>query len=117
MEMHYSVHIVIMCSLFTILHGQHYNAHIARQWSIKRILPYLSQLSPLRIAQKVPVFQLVIYRYPMIYKIDYCIRGKPEDTSYLFTWAGDDEDAAYYALDWVVAHDYSLLDVTQIHLK
>ena len=53
----------------------------------------------------------------MIYKIDYCIRGKPEDRSYLFTWAGDDEDAAYYALDWVVAHDYSLLDVTQIHLK
>ena len=64
-----------------------------------------------------PVFQLVIYRYPMIYKIDYCIIGKPKDKSYLFTWAGDDEDAAYYALDWVKAHDYSLLNVTQIHLK
>ena len=53
----------------------------------------------------------------MIYKIDYCITGKPKDNSYLFTWAGDDEDAAYYALDWVKAHDYSLLNVTQIHLK
>ena len=53
----------------------------------------------------------------MIYKIDYCIKDKPKDKSYLFTWAGDDEDAAYYALDWVKAHDYSLLNVTQIHLK
>ena len=37
----------------------------------------------------------------MIYKIDYCIKGQPQRKSHLYTWAGDDEDAAYYALDWV----------------
>ena len=49
----------------------------------------------------------------MIYKIDYCIKGQPKRKSHLYTWAGDDEDAAYYALDWVVAHDYSLLNVSR----
>ena len=78
---------------------------------------YLSQLSPLRIAYKVPVIQLVIYRYPMIYKIDYCIKGQPKRKSHLYTWAGDDEDAAYYALDWVVIHNYNLLNVTRQHEK
>ena len=49
----------------------------------------------------------------MIYKIDYCIKGQPERKSHLYTWAGDDEDAAFYALDWVVAHNYSLLNVSR----
>ena len=49
----------------------------------------------------------------MIYKIDYCIKGQPKRKSHLYTWAGDDEDAAYYALDWVVAHNYNLLNVSR----
>lgn len=49
----------------------------------------------------------------MIYKIDYCIKGQPQRKSHLYTWAGDDEDAAYYALDWVVAHNYNLLNVSR----
>ena len=49
----------------------------------------------------------------MIYKIDYCIKGQPERKSHLYTWAGDDEDAAFYALDWVVAHNYNLLNVSR----
>jgi len=49
----------------------------------------------------------------MIYKIDYCIKNQPERKSHLYTWAGDDEDAAYYALDWVVAHNYNLLNVSR----
>ena len=51
----------------------------------------------------------------MIYKIDYCIKGQPKRKSHLYTWAGDDEDAAFYALDWVVAHNYNLLNVTRQH--
>ena len=53
----------------------------------------------------------------MIYKIDYCIKGQPKRKSHLYTWAGDDEDAAFYALDWVVAHNYNLLNVTRQHEK
>ena len=49
----------------------------------------------------------------MIYKIDYCIKGQPNRKSHLYTWAGDDEDAAFYALDWVVAHNYNLLNVSR----
>ena len=49
----------------------------------------------------------------MIYKIDYCIKGQPKRKSHLYTWAGDDEDAAFYALDWVVAHNYNLLNVSR----
>ena len=49
----------------------------------------------------------------MIYKIDYCIKGQPKRKSPLYTWAGNDEDAAYYALDWVVAHNYNLLNVSR----
>ena len=49
----------------------------------------------------------------MIYKIDYCIKGQPQRKSHLYTWAGDDEDAAYYDLDWVVAHNYNLLNVSR----
>ena len=51
----------------------------------------------------------------MIYKIDYCIKGQPNRKSHLYTWAGDDEDAAFYALDWVVAHNYNLLNVSRTH--
>ena len=53
----------------------------------------------------------------MIYKIDYCIRGNPKRKSHMYTWAGDDEDAAFYALDWVVIHNYNLLNVTRQHEK
>mgnify|MGYP003131948479 FL=1 len=53
------------------------------------------------------------HTFAMIYKIDYCIKGQPKRKSHLYTWAGDDEDAAFYALDWVVAHDYSLLNVSR----
>ena len=49
----------------------------------------------------------------MIYKIDYCIKGQPKRKSHLYTWAGDDEDAAFYALDWVVTHNYNLLNVSR----
>ena len=49
----------------------------------------------------------------MIYKIDYCIKGQPNRKSHLYTWAGDDEDAAFYALDWVVTHNYNLLNVSR----
>jgi len=49
----------------------------------------------------------------MIYKIDYCIKGQPKRKSHLYTWAGDDEDAAFYALDWVVKHNYNLLNVSR----
>ena len=55
----------------------------------------------------------VILFVDMIYKIDYCIKGQPKRKSHLYTWAGDDEDAAYYALDWVVAHNYNLLNVSR----
>ena len=49
----------------------------------------------------------------MIYKIDYSIKGQPKRKSHLYTWAGDDEDAAFYALDWVVTHNYNLLNVSR----
>ena len=49
----------------------------------------------------------------MIYKIDYCIKGQPKRKSHMYTSAKTDEDAAYYALDWVVTHNYNLLDVSR----
>lgn len=49
----------------------------------------------------------------MIYKIDYCIKGQPKRKSHMFTSAKTDEDAAYYALDWVVTHNYNLLNVSR----
>ena len=49
----------------------------------------------------------------MIYKIDYCIKGQPKLKSHMYTSAETDEDAAYYALDWVVAHNYNLLNVSR----
>ena len=49
----------------------------------------------------------------MIYKIDYCIKGQPKLKSHMYTSAKTDEDAAYYALDWVVTHNYNLLNVSR----
>ena len=49
----------------------------------------------------------------MIYKIDYCIKGQPKRKSHMYTSAKTDEDAAFYALDWVVTHNYNLLDVSR----
>ena len=49
----------------------------------------------------------------MIYKIDYCIKGQPKHKSHMYTSAKTDEDAAYYALDWVVTHNYNLLNVSR----
>ena len=49
----------------------------------------------------------------MIYKIDYCIKGQPKRKSHMYTSAQTDEDAAYYALDWVVTHNYNLLNVSR----
>jgi len=49
----------------------------------------------------------------MIYKIDYCIKGQPKRKSHMYTCADTDEDAAFYALDWVVAHNYNLLNVSR----
>ena len=49
----------------------------------------------------------------MSYKIDYCIKGQPTRKSHMYTRAPSDEDAAYYALDWVVAHNYNLLNVSR----
>ena len=49
----------------------------------------------------------------MIYKIDYCIKGQPKRKSHMYTSAKTDEDAAYYALDWVVKHNYNLLNVSR----
>ena len=49
----------------------------------------------------------------MIYKIDYCIKGQPARKSHMYTRAPSDEDAAYFALDWVVTHDYNLLNVSR----
>ena len=49
----------------------------------------------------------------MIYKIDYCIKGQPMRKSHMYTRAQTDEDAAFYALDWVVTHNYNLLDVSR----
>ena len=49
----------------------------------------------------------------MIYKIDYCIKGQPKRKSHMYTRAATDEDAAFYALDWVVTHNYNLLNVSR----
>ena len=49
----------------------------------------------------------------MIYKIDYCIKGQPKRKSHMYTRAMTDEAAAYFALDWVVAHNYNLLNVSR----
>ena len=49
----------------------------------------------------------------MIYKIDYCIKGQPTRKSHMYTRAKTDEDAAFYALDWVVTHNYNLLNVSR----
>ena len=49
----------------------------------------------------------------MIYKIDYCIKGQPKRKSHMYTSAQTDEDAAFYALDWVVIHNYNLLNVSR----
>ena len=49
----------------------------------------------------------------MIYKIDYCIKGQPKAKSHMYTSAKTDEDAAFYALDWVVTHNYNLLNVSR----
>ena len=49
----------------------------------------------------------------MIYKIDYCIKGQPKRKSHMYTSAKTDEDAANYALDWVVTHNYNLLNVSR----
>ena len=49
----------------------------------------------------------------MIYKIDYCIKGQPKLKSHMYTRAKTDEDAAFYALDWVVTHNYNLLNVSR----
>ena len=49
----------------------------------------------------------------MIYKIDYCIKGQPTRKSHMYTRAQTDEDAAFYALDWVVTHNYNLLNVSR----
>ena len=49
----------------------------------------------------------------MIYKIDYCIKGQPDRKSHMYTRAATDEDAAFYALDWVVTHNYNLLNVSR----
>ena len=49
----------------------------------------------------------------MIYKIDYCIKGQPKRKSHMYTSAKTDEDAAFYALDWVVTHKYNLLNVSR----
>jgi len=49
----------------------------------------------------------------MIYKIDYCIKGQPKRKSHMYTCADTDEDAAFYALDWVVTHNYNLLNVSR----
>ena len=49
----------------------------------------------------------------MIYKIDYCIKGQPKYKSHMYTSAKTDEDAAFYALDWVVKHNYNLLNVSR----
>ena len=49
----------------------------------------------------------------MIYKIDYCIKGQPNRKSHMYTSAKTDEDAAFYALDWVVTHNYNLLNVSR----
>ena len=53
------------------------------------------------------------HTFAMIYRIEYCIKDQPERKSHLYTWAGDDEDAAYYGLDWVVKHNYNLLNVSR----
>ena len=49
----------------------------------------------------------------MIYKIDYCIKGQPKRKSHMYTSAKTDEDAAFYAHDWVVTHNYNLLNVSR----
>ena len=49
----------------------------------------------------------------MIYKIDYCIKGQPKAKSHMYTSAKTDEDAAFFALDWVVTHNYNLLNVSR----
>ena len=49
----------------------------------------------------------------MIYKIDYCIKGQPKRKSHMYTSAKTDEDAAFFALDWVVTHNYNLLNVSR----
>ena len=49
----------------------------------------------------------------MIYKIDYCIKGQPKRKSHMYTRAKTDEDATFYALDWVVTHNYNLLNVSR----
>ena len=49
----------------------------------------------------------------MIYKIDYCIKGQPKRKAHMYTSAKTDEDAAFYALDWVVTHNYNLLNVSR----
>ena len=51
--------------------------------------------------------------FAMIYKIDYCIKGQPKRKSHMYTSAKTDEDAAFYALDWVVTHNYNLLNVSR----
>ena len=51
--------------------------------------------------------------FAMIYKIDYCIKGQPKRKSHMYTSAQTDEDAAFYALDWVVTHNYNLLNVSR----
>ena len=53
------------------------------------------------------------HTFAMIYKIDYCIKGQPKRKSHMYTRAKTDEDAAYYALDWVVTHNYNLLNVSR----
>ena len=53
------------------------------------------------------------HTFAMIYKIDYCIKGQPKRKSHMYTSAKTDEDAAYYALDWVVTHNYNLLNVSR----
>ncbi len=50
----------------------------------------------------------------MIYKVDYCIKGEPKRKSHMYTRAKTDEDAAYFALDWVVTHNYNLINVTRL---
>lgn len=71
--------------------------------------------SPTRCLKKVactfvPSFS---HTFAMIYKIDYCIKGQPKRKSHMYTRAMTDEDAAYFALDWVVAHNYNLLNVSR----
>ena len=54
------------------------------------------------------------HTFAMIYKVDYCIKGEPKRKSHMYTRATTDEDAAYFALDWVVTHNYNLINVTRL---